>query len=216
MKYKAFIFDFDMTLADSSKVIFELLNTCSSDLGYGTRSFDYVFPVIGNSHEKMLFHVTGEKDQEKLLKLRDNYRELCRTKMAEKTELFDGVADTLKEMKKNGRKLGLVSLKLRDVLMEILKKYELEDVFSSVVGCEEVKAQKPDPSGLFVALKQLNVEKEEALYVGDSLLDEGAAKAAGMDFCAMVRGSTKLEEFDPSFVIAYYTNIEDLWKDQER
>ena len=49
--------------------------------------------------------------------------------------------------------------------------------------------------------------------MGDSLVDEGAAKNAGIDFCAMLKGSTKKEEFDSSFTRNYYSNIEDLWND---
>ena len=213
MKYKAVIFDFDMTLADSAKVIYVLLNECAEDFGYKKQSFDYLYPVIGNTHEIMIRRVTGETDKKKLQEIIEHYRKLCRNKMAEKTVLFDGVKDTLVEMKSEGIKLGLFSLKLTEVLLDILRINDISEVFASVVGCLDVKAPKPDPSGLILSLEKLNVSKTEALYVGDSLVDAGAAKNAGIDFCAMLKGSTKKEEFDSSFTRNYYSNIEDIWND---
>jgi len=82
-----------------------------------------------------------------------------------------------------------------------------------VVGCEDVIAPKPDPSGLFAVLKVLGVSPKDALYIGDSLVDEGAAKAAGVDFSAMLRGGTTKEQFDNTFVKHFYSSAEELSKD---
>ncbi len=208
--YKAVIFDFDMTLADSSKVIYKLLCECSRSFGYEPKDFDSTFPVIGNTHEIMLSHITGEKDPAKLLEMRTAYRQLCRDKMAKDTELFSDSPSLIKAAYEKGYKVGLLSLKLRDVLMQSLVAYGIDGYFSSVVGCEDCSIPKPDPSGLYVSLENLGVKADEALYVGDSLVDEGAAKAAGVDFAAMLRGSTEKEQFDSSFVKRFYFTCEEL------
>ncbi|SMP60827.1 phosphoglycolate phosphatase [Sphaerochaeta associata] len=212
-QYKALIFDFDMTLADSAKVIAELLNVSANDFGYPSMSFKDVLPVIGNTHEVMLSHVTGENNPQNILNMRTHYRQLCRTRMAQKTEIFPDVPACLENIAGKGIKIGLLSLKLRDVLMQSLVKYNLAKYFSAVVGCEDVAAPKPDPSGLFTVLKVLDVGPQDALYIGDSLVDEGAAKAAGVDFSAMLRGGTTKEQFDHTFVKHFYSSAKELSND---
>ncbi len=212
-RYKALIFDFDMTLADTAKVIAELLNASANDFGYPSMSFDDVLPVIGHTHEIMLSHVTGQKDPQRISHMRSHYRQLCRSRMADNTEIFEDVPACLKNIASKGIQIGLLSLKLRDVLMQSLIKYDLAKYFSAIVGCEDVTAPKPDPSGLFTVLKILGLEPTDALYIGDSLVDESAAKAAGIDFSAMLRGGTSKEQFDQTFVKHFYQTAEELSKD---
>jgi len=211
--YKALIFDFDMTLADTAKVIADLLNASANDFGYPSMSFDEVLPVIGHTHEIMLSHVTGQKDPQSISHMRTHYRQLCRLRMADKTEFFDDVPACLMNIASKGIKIGLLSLKLRDVLMQSLEKYDLAQYFSAIAGCEDVAAPKPDPSGLFTVLRILNLEPKEAIYIGDSLVDEGAAKAAGVDFAAMLRGGTTREQFDLTFVTRFYRTAQELSDD---
>lgn len=211
--YKAMIFDFDMTLADSAQVIIQLLNIASKHFGYGEMPPDEVMPVVGNTHEIMLSHVTGEKDPEKLLEMRTYYRQLCRDMMPDMTEFFPDVPQCLANIHAKGIKIGLLSLKLRDVLMASLVKYDLAQYFEVVTGCEDVAAPKPDPSGLFSTMKAMGVIPEETLYIGDSLVDQGAARAAGTDFAAMLRGGTTREQFDPEIVTCFYDTADALWAD---
>lgn len=211
--YKAIIFDFDMTLADSANVIITLLNMTSQHFGYPQMSPEDTLPVVGNTHEIMLSHVTGETDPGKLHTMREHYRQLCRDEMPARTEFFPDSAECLAAIHAKGIKIGLLSLKLRDVLMASLIKYDLAKYFSVVTGCEDVPAPKPDPSGLFITMDALGVRPEETLYIGDSLVDQGAAHSAGTDFAAMLRGGTKKEQFDPSIVKHFYYSADNLRQD---
>jgi D-glycero-D-manno-heptose 1,7-bisphosphate phosphatase len=56
--------------------------------------------------------------------------------------------------------------------------------------------RKPKPGLLNSALVQLKIEKNEAIFIGDKLSDQQAAKIAGIDFIKLNRdanGSTKSE-----------------------
>ena len=209
-RYKAIIFDFDMTLADTARIIVDLLNDTARHFGYPAMEFSKALPTVGNTHEIMLSHVTGEKDPEKLLEMRTYYRALCRSEMPVRTEFFPDAPACLRTIAKKGVAVGLLSQKLRDVLMASLVKYELADCFQVVFGCEEVPAAKPDPAGLIAMMQALGVTAEETLYVGDSLVDEGAARGAGTDFAAMLRGGTAREQFDPAVVTYFYQTAEEL------
>lgn len=212
-RYKAIIFDFDMTLADTARIIVDLLNEAACHFGYPAMEFSKALPTVGNTHEIMLSHVTGERDPDKLLEMRTYYRGLCRSEMPARTEFFPDAPACLRTIAESGIAVGLLSQKLRDVLMASLVKYGLDGCFQQVYGCEEVPAAKPDPAGLIAIMGAMGVTAGETLYVGDSLVDQEAARGAGTDFAAMLRGGTAREQFDPAVVTYFYRTAEELRQD---
>ena len=68
-------------------------------------------------------------------------------------------------------------------------------VIDVIIGGDDVKNEKPDPEGLLTAIQKLNVSKNQALYVGDSIVDAKTAQSAGVDFVAVLTGTTEREEF---------------------
>jgi pyrophosphatase PpaX len=67
-----------------------------------------------------------------------------------------------------------------------------------------VKNAKPDPEGIFLALKELNGRPEETVMVGDSHYDIEAAKNAGVSSVGVSwswKGRSYLEEFHPDHLI---------------
>ena len=63
-----------------------------------------------------------------------------------------------------------------------------------IVGSDSVQAEKPDPKGLLKVLEDLNLKKEEVLYIGDSIVDAKTAENAGVKFAAVLTGTTSKEE----------------------
>jgi HAD superfamily hydrolase (TIGR01549 family) len=94
--------------------------------------------------------------------------------------LRDGSEDFLSALKTNGIKIGLVSNVGRKALEKALLKLDLHQFFDVVVSRNDVQFMKPSGEGLSLALSRLQVIKDKALYVGDSLDDIQAAKATGV------------------------------------
>lgn len=67
---------------------------------------------------------------------------------------------------------------------DILEHFDLSSYFSAVVTSRDVKHPKPAPDMLYEASKRLQLAPNELLFVGDSELDQAAAKSAGMQFAA--------------------------------
>ena len=212
--YKAVVFDFDMTLADSSHVIVDLLNDCAEHFGFPRKSYAEILPVVGNTHEIMLSHVTGVSDPAQILVMREHYRQLCLSEMPRRISFFPGAEACLKQIFEKKIQAGILSLKLRAALEASLEKYNLSRYFNIVLGCEDVPAPKPDPGGLHKALAALGIaDAKDLLYVGDSLIDQEAAAKAGTDFAAMLLGGTGREEFDPALVRHFYASLDELRRD---
>jgi len=75
-----------------------------------------------------------------------------------------------------------------DSMLGILEHFGLSSYFSAVVTSRDVKHPKPAPDMLYEAAKRLQLAPNELLFVGDSELDQAAAKSAGMPF-AVYRGN---------------------------
>ena len=64
-----------------------------------------------------------------------------------------------------------------------------------IIGGEDVNNAKPDPQGLLLCIEKLGLKKGDVLYVGDNIVDAQAAERAGVDFAAVLTGSTTKSEF---------------------
>ena len=71
-----------------------------------------------------------------------------------------------------------------DTMKRVLIEHTLEDCFDIVVTALDVKRPKPHPDELLKILEHFQIEPRQAIYVGDSELDEIAAKSAGIPIIA--------------------------------
>jgi putative hydrolase of the HAD superfamily len=111
--------------------------------------------------------------------------------------VFDDVVPCLRELKRRGLKLGLVSnwdSRLRPLLREL----DLDGYFDSIVISAEVGSQKPEPGIFRMAAAQLNVPPSSVLHIGDSESEDvKGARAAGLHALLLSRGKpTELPSLD--------------------
>ncbi|MGA8181080.1 MAG: HAD family hydrolase [Desulfobacterales bacterium] len=71
-----------------------------------------------------------------------------------------------------------------DTMDQVLSEHQLEGYFDLVVSSMDVDRPKPYPDPLIKILEYFEINANNALYVGDSELDQMAAKAAGVPFVA--------------------------------
>lgn len=86
-----------------------------------------------------------------------------------------------------------------NTMPHVLKAHDLENEFDLVVTAMDVKRPKPDPEMLINILTYFEIGPEEAIYVGDSELDEQAAKAAGVPLVAFDNRTLSAEYHIVSF-----------------
>jgi HAD superfamily hydrolase (TIGR01509 family) len=71
-----------------------------------------------------------------------------------------------------------------DTMGHVLADNHIDHLFDLVVCALDVQFPKPHPEALIKLITHFSVSPEEAVYVGDSSVDEMAAKAAGIPFVA--------------------------------
>jgi dihydrofolate synthase / folylpolyglutamate synthase len=114
--------------------------------------------------------------------------------------IFDDVAPCLRELKRRGLKLGIIS-NWDDRLRPLLHELELDSYFDSIVISGEAGLQKPDPRIFQAAAAQLNTRPEAILHIGDSSAEDVAgARAAGLQTLLLTRGKT----------LAYLSSLQSL------
>ncbi|MFC1516109.1 HAD family hydrolase [Thermodesulfobacteriota bacterium] len=92
-----------------------------------------------------------------------------------------------------------------DTMDRVITEHNLEGYFDLVVSSSDVKQPKPEPDLLLRIMEHFNIGPRCVIYVGDSELDEQAAKAAGVPFVAY--GNTALSA---DFYIKSLKEIEDI------
>lgn len=204
---QAIIFDFDYTLADSSRGVIECINFALDRLGLPLAGDAEIRRTIGLSLPDALTMLVGKEYTEYTDEFVRLFIERADEVMTDMTELFDVVPETVAALRNFGIRLGIVTLKYRYRIEAILKRDHLSDAFEVIIGFEDVSVQKPDPSGLLTAVERLNCVPQNCFYIGDSVTDAKTAHHAEIDFIPVLSGVTPRADFDDYNV---YTILEDV------
>ena len=207
--FDAFIFDFDLTLADSSKGILKCFKHTLSEFGYDIPDDNTIYNTIGLTVEQAFGVLADVYDTQKHEEMRKVYVKKADEVMAKDTVFYDGTIDALKKLKSHNIKTAIVSTKYRYRIIETFKAHGYEPQVDLIIGGEDVKEHKPDPTGLLTAIERLGVEKKNTIYVGDSYIDAETAKNAGVNFAAVTSGSTTMSDFSkyPHLCISSYAGM---------
>lgn len=195
-EYLSYLFDFDLTLADSSKGIVKCFSIVLERHGYANVSENAIKRTIGKTLEESFTILTGITDSGKLAAMKAEYTSEADIHMNVNTVLFPETVAVLTTLKKSGAKIGIISTKYRYRIKSVVDQHFPKDFFDVIIGGEDVKAMKPDPYGVNKALHKLHCKKGDALYVGDSTVDAETAQNAGVDFCGVLNGMTTREELN--------------------
>ncbi|MBN2010690.1 TIGR01548 family HAD-type hydrolase [candidate division KSB1 bacterium] len=115
--------------------------------------------------------------------------------------------NNLEKLKKNFT-LGIVTGRPRAEALYVLERFDTASYFDVVVGMEDIPIDKPDPAGILLALEMLHVSR--ALYVGDTIDDMKAARAAGIDAIGMMVGDDDGERLMEVGAIEVVKSVNDI------
>lgn len=185
-RFRAVLFDFDGTLADSYAAITASVNYVLKHHGRPALTEEKVRTLVGHGLKQLMDTILPGIDPDAAAKL---YREHHPTVMKSHTKLLPGVAAGLKVLRDAGIKLGVCSNKPAYFTRSLLEMLEIGQYFGVVLGPDDVGAPKPDPTMVLRALERLDVSKEQALYVGDMEVDIETGRRAGVETWVMPTGS---------------------------
>jgi len=177
-KISVIIFDCDGVMFDSRQANINFYNHLLQHFGLPLMREDQVTFVHMHTAEKSIRHIfrnTPYMEMAQAYRMRMEYTPFLKDMILE---------PELKPLLEDLRpRCGLaVATNRSNTIGEVLELYGLSKYFDIVVSSLDVKRPKPHPESLFKILKFFEVDPEEALYVGDSLVDNKTARAAGVPF----------------------------------
>jgi HAD superfamily hydrolase (TIGR01509 family) len=128
--------------------------------------------------------------------------------------LYPGVKEFLEALKKQGSKIALVSSSKHDDLKAAIAHNNLEHMFDLVLSADDVTEHKPNPEVVHKALEILKGETSQAVIVGDSKSDLGAAQNAKIDSILVFPKSHEvfyslenLMSYNPTYVVTGFAEL---------
>lgn len=188
MNYQLYIFDLDGTILNSLGDLTDAVNHTLQSMGYPQRTMEEVRSFVGNGIRKLLERALpescGVEETDRAYEIfYPYYQEHC----ADRTEPYEGIEALLHRLKSAGAKLAVVSNKADGAVQQLTKRY-FDGIFDLAVGEKEGIRRKPAPDSVWNVLKVLQIEKRDAVYIGDSEVDIETAKNAGIDEIAVCWG----------------------------
>ncbi|MBS3138502.1 HAD family hydrolase [Candidatus Woesearchaeota archaeon] len=171
---KAIIFDYDGVLVDSrdtGKEAFEAIAQYLGAPGFASlREFQRSQVRYEDFFEQ--WGASGEK--------REHTQKIYRSVTSKKQiNLIPGIKTFLEQLSKKYT-LAIVSGTYRELIEPTLKRHDMLNYFSTIITKDDVERSKPDPEGMHLCLKRLDIRKDEALFVGDMTMDIEMGRSSGV------------------------------------
>lgn len=188
--YRAVLFDFDGTLADSYPAITASVNHVRAQHGLPPLSEPEVRRHVGRGAGYLLEHTVpvGSLDAN-IAAYRGHHPSVLRSG----TRLLPGAMEALKALHEGELLLGVCSNKPVPFTRQLVAYLGIASYLNVVLGPEDVPNPKPAPDMLCAALARLKVTANETLYLGDMSVDIQTARAAGVSVWVVPTGSDTIE-----------------------
>lgn len=176
------LFDLDGTLVDTAPELADALNATLREQGLATVDEALVRSWIGDGARallgKALRHLNAppELDAPAWDAFALHYAQACGTR----SHVHDGVRGMLDRLRQAGCRLAVLTNKESGFAHRVLAAHDLSSAFELIVAGDTLKVRKPDPAVVQHALQALDATAEEAVLIGDSVLDVRCARAAGI------------------------------------
>ena len=184
------IFDFDGTIADSTRAISSLFNASLVATGFEPAPETEIWQRIGLSLAKITEDLTGfAPEHERHQALVQDYRERCFAGGLAHVRYFDGMQQLLTDLQGAGATLAIATGKAIRGLLENLDANHGRDDFASLATSDRVEHGKPAPDLVDYVLSETGFAAKDAVLVGDTTHDVHMGHAAGVDTVAVSYGA---------------------------
>lgn len=203
------LIDLDGTLIDSVPDLAFCVDEMMKAIDQPVRGEDAVRDWVGNGVERLVRRalvnaVEGEPDDEIFNKAYPIFLDLYAENTSQRSRVYPGVLEGVKWLKEQGYRLGCVTNKAEAFTLPLLKDKGLLDFFEVVVSGDTCAEKKPHPMPLLHAAKEMGIEPNNALLIGDSQSDVKAARAADFKVFCMTYGYNHGEDirnYNPDVVM---------------
>ncbi|MBV6274107.1 phosphoglycolate phosphatase [Alcaligenaceae bacterium CGII-47] len=192
MQFAGILFDLDGTLLDTIPDLASSANAMRRDMGLDPIEQDIIATYVGQGIEQLVMrtlkHDGVPANVETIMRGLTRYRDHYHARNGDQSQPYPGVHEGLKAFRSMGAKLAIVTNKDTEFTEPLLRRCGLFDYFDVIVCGDTCEQKKPSPMPLLYACEQLGIRTDQALFIGDSINDALAAKAANIPVLAVPYG----------------------------
>lgn len=176
---KIAIFDLDGTLLNTLNSIANCINTALCDYKIQKVDINVVPQFIGHGADNLIKKVSEyvNLDPKLFKEFREHYLAIYREKGSDNITPYKNIPELLNSLKQSGIKLAILSNKPDKIVKDCVEEY-FPGIFDMVCGQKEGVPVKPDTTQLFSILNAFNLQAQDCIYCGDSLVDVETGKNA--------------------------------------
>lgn len=194
MRYRAVLFDMDGTVLDTLGDLTNAVNHILRAYGMPERTPREVARFLGNGAAHLLKMAvqpgTPDALREEMLRA---YQPWYDSHCAILTAPYPGIVPLMEALRAAGVKQAVISNK-QDSAVRMLAEEHFPGLLETAMGESATVRRKPNPDAVIAALKEMGVEKKDAVYIGDTEVDLRTAQNAGLDSAAVGWGFRTEEE----------------------
>ncbi|MBQ8304088.1 MAG: HAD-IA family hydrolase [Clostridia bacterium] len=185
-----YLFDFDGTLVDSMPAYVTSMLRILDENGISyEKDIVSIITPLGIKGTAEYFISLGLKKS--LLEIVEDMKKYMLHGYFNVIPAKENVAYVLRELKKRGASLNVLTASPHITLDACLKRLELYDLFDNVWSCDDFGITKANPEIYKMAADKLRKNANEVLFLDDNLNANQTAKAAGMTVCGVYDESSK-------------------------
>jgi len=208
-QFELLIFDWDGTLADSTRAIVDAVYYACDMTGIERPSEQAACDIIGLELRAALKALFATVDDDTLATLVKHYQQHF-TAIQNDIVLFDGVQAALKTLSDRGFMLTVASGKGRNGLQHAIERSGLGELILAKRSADDCFS-KPHPQMLHELMDELGVDKSRSVMIGDTTFDMQMAQNAGVASLAVSYGAQVAEKLYPYAPLACFDSFAKLY-----
>lgn len=183
------LFDLDGTLADTALDLAAALNHALTELRRSPIPVEQVRRMVGQGVRALVqrgLAATGEVSADLTDLALPLFHQYYEGHIADHSRPFEGVETALDALDAQGVRTAICTNKLEALTHELVAALGWQGRFAAIVGGDTLPRRKPDPAPVHEAIRRAGGGR--AAFVGDSINDTDAARAAGIPCVALTFG----------------------------
>lgn len=199
--FDLYIFDLDGTLVDSLPDLTFAVNEILAQYEFHSLTQEEVRRGVGTGSRNLLFNsfkisaqLEDTATNSLVEKALPQYLEFYEANSTRSTAMYPGIRLWLEELSAQGKKMAVLTNKGDNATKKIIRFLKADQFFSIIAGPEYAGSLKPENSGILRIIKDCGAIQSRTVMIGDSMVDFGAARNAGVAICGISGGLGNEEE----------------------
>ena len=191
---KLAIFDLDGTVLNTIADLGAACNYALGKMGFATHPISAYNYMVGNGVRRLLERAQIDADESTVDRLLVYFKEYYDQHNCDYTQPYSGINELLTQLSAEGVALAVASNKYQKATSAIIKHFFPEVPFVAVLGQEDERPVKPDPSIVFEILNIHPTPNADVVMIGDSAVDMETARRACVESIGVTWGFRPVSE----------------------